>query len=108
MSGLTRAIEEKLEAEQDAQRMEFVKEAQRQEAQRRIIEAEGERDSQIIAAEGAKRTMEIEAVGNLIVVQVNGVETVRFENDQFASGHVALQFGAGGSLQFRNVTVEAL
>ena len=57
---------------------------------------------------GVWSTMEIEAVGDLIVVQVNGVETVRFENDQFASGHVALQFGAGGSLQFRNVTVEAL
>jgi len=57
---------------------------------------------------GVWSTMEIEAVGDLIVVQVNGVETVRFENDQFASGHVALQFGAGGSLQFRNVTVGAL
>lgn len=57
---------------------------------------------------GEWSTMEIEAVGDLIVVRVNGVETVRYENDQFASGHVALQFGAGGSLQFRNVTVEAL
>jgi hypothetical protein len=57
---------------------------------------------------GVWSRMEIEAVGDLIVVQVNGVETVRFENDRFSSGHVALQFGAGGSLQFRNVTVEAL
>jgi len=57
---------------------------------------------------GEWSVMEIEAVGNLIVVQVNGVETARFSNDRSLSGHVALQFGAGGSLQFRNVTVEAL
>jgi hypothetical protein len=57
---------------------------------------------------GEWSVMEIEAVGDLIVVQVNGVETARFSNDRSASGHVALQFGAGGSLQFRNVKVEAL
>jgi hypothetical protein len=57
---------------------------------------------------GEWSTMQIEAVDDLIVVQVNGVETVRFKNDKFASGHVALQFGAGGALQFRNVKVEAL
>lgn len=57
---------------------------------------------------GEWSTMQIEAVDDLIVVEVNGVETVRFRNDKFASGHVALQFGAGGSLQFRNVRLEAL
>ncbi len=50
--GLTKAIEEKLEAEQDAQRMEFVLAKQRQEVQRMIIEAEGIRDSQKIINEG--------------------------------------------------------
>ena len=50
--GLTKAIEEKLEAEQDAQRMEFVLNKERQEATRRIIEAEGIRDSQKIISEG--------------------------------------------------------
>lgn len=50
--GLSKAIEEKLEAEQDAQRMEFVLIKQRQEAQRQIIEAEGIRDAQKIISEG--------------------------------------------------------
>lgn len=50
--GLTKAIEEKLEAEQDAQRMEFVLNKERLEATRRIIEAEGIRDSQKIISEG--------------------------------------------------------
>lgn len=50
--GLTKAIGEKLEAEQDAQRMEFVLNKERLEADRRIIEAEGVRDAQKIIAEG--------------------------------------------------------
>lgn len=51
-AGLTRAIEEKLEAEQESQRMEFVLTKERQEAQRKTIEAAGIRDSQQIIAEG--------------------------------------------------------
>lgn len=51
-TGLTKAIEDKLEAEQDAQRMQFVLDKERQEAKRRTIEAEGVRDSQKIIAEG--------------------------------------------------------
>ena len=51
-TGLAKAIEEKLEAEQDAQRMEFTLSKERQEATRRIIEAEGIRNSQKIIAEG--------------------------------------------------------
>jgi len=50
--GLYRAIEEKLQAEQDAQRMEFVLQKERQEASRRIIEAEGIRDANKIISEG--------------------------------------------------------
>jgi len=61
--GLSQAIEEKLEAEQDAQRMEFVKQREQADAERRIIQAKGERDSRIIAAEAQKRTFEIEAEG---------------------------------------------
>ncbi|MFN9392157.1 MAG: prohibitin family protein [Flavobacteriales bacterium] len=49
---LYRAIEEKLQAEQDAQRMEFVLERERQEAERMRIEAEGIRDFNRILAEG--------------------------------------------------------
>jgi regulator of protease activity HflC (stomatin/prohibitin superfamily) len=51
-AGLTKAIEDKLEAEQDAQRMQFVLDKERQEAKRRTIEAEGVRDAQKIIAEG--------------------------------------------------------
>jgi regulator of protease activity HflC (stomatin/prohibitin superfamily) len=50
--GLTKAIEDKLEAEQEAQRMQFVLDKERQEAQRRIIEATGVRDAQKIINEG--------------------------------------------------------
>ena len=51
-AGLTKAIGDKLEAEQDAQRMEFVLNKERLEATRRIIEAEGIRDAQKIISEG--------------------------------------------------------
>ncbi len=51
-SGLARAVEEKLEAEQDAQRMEFLLQRERLEAQRRMVEAEGIRDAQKILQEG--------------------------------------------------------
>lgn len=50
--GLSKAIEEKLQAEQDAQRMKFVLEREQLEAQRKKIEAEGERDAQKIISEG--------------------------------------------------------
>jgi len=50
--GLYRAIEEKLQAEQDAQRMEFILQKEKQEAARRIIEAEGIRDANKIISEG--------------------------------------------------------
>ncbi|MEN8886076.1 MAG: prohibitin family protein, partial [Winogradskyella sp.] len=39
--GLSRSIEQKLQAEQDAMRMEFILQQERLEAQRKIIEAEG-------------------------------------------------------------------
>jgi regulator of protease activity HflC (stomatin/prohibitin superfamily) len=48
---LAKAIEDKLEAEQQAQRMEFVLQQTKQDAERRRIEAAGVRDAnQIIAA----------------------------------------------------------
>ncbi len=49
---LARAIEEKLEAEQQSQRMQFVLDQERQEAERRRIEAEGVRDAQNIISQG--------------------------------------------------------
>jgi prohibitin 1 len=50
--GLASSIERKLQAEQDAMRMEFVLQVQRSEAERIIIEAKGTRDAQKIIAEG--------------------------------------------------------
>lgn len=49
---LARAIEEKLEAEQNALRMEFILQQEQREAERKRIQAEGVRDAQIIIAEG--------------------------------------------------------
>ncbi len=50
--GLYRAIEQKLEAEQDAQRMKFVLQQELQEAERKKIEATGIRDAHLILTEG--------------------------------------------------------
>jgi regulator of protease activity HflC (stomatin/prohibitin superfamily) len=50
--GLSNSIEQKLQAEQDAMRMEFVIKQAKLEAERKIIDAEGERDAQIILATG--------------------------------------------------------
>lgn len=49
---LSRAIETKLAAEQDAQRMQFVLLREQQEAERRVTEAKGVRDAQRIVNEG--------------------------------------------------------
>ncbi|MCW5911078.1 MAG: prohibitin family protein [Cyclobacteriaceae bacterium] len=56
-AGLARAVEEKLEAEQDAQRMEFLLEREKREAQRKKIEAEGIRDAQKIISEGLSKNI---------------------------------------------------
>ena len=52
---LSRAIERKLAAEQEAQQMEYVLERERKEAERRKIEAEGTREAQKILAQGLVR-----------------------------------------------------
>lgn len=56
-AGLARAVEEKLEAEQDAQRMEFLLDREKREAQRKRIEAEGIRDAQKIISEGLNKNI---------------------------------------------------
>ncbi len=50
--GLSISIEQKLQAEQDAMRMEFILQQERLEAERKLIEAKGTRDAQKILAEG--------------------------------------------------------
>ena len=51
-SGLSTAIQERMEAEQQAQQMEFILERERKEAERKVIEAEGLRNAQKIISEG--------------------------------------------------------
>ncbi len=62
-AGLRRTIEQKLEAEQDAQRMQFVKQQEEADAERRIIEARGAQQVAILQAEGEKRVAELKAEG---------------------------------------------
>lgn len=50
--GLYRAIEQKLQAEQDAQRMKFILQKEKQEAERKRIQAMGVRDANKIIEEG--------------------------------------------------------
>jgi len=74
-AGLTRSIETKLEAEQEALRMEFVLDRQKKEVERQVIEAEGAKrtnviqsearaESAIIESEGKAKSIEIEAKAN--------------------------------------------
>ena len=91
-AGLTKAIEDKLEAEQDAQRMQFVLDKERQEAKRRTIEAEGVRDAQKIIAEGLTplliRFKTIEAFNKLAnspnskVIITNGDQPLMMNTDK--------------------------
>lgn len=50
--GLAGSIEQKLQAEQDAMRMEFILKQEKLEAERKVIQAKGTRDSQKILSEG--------------------------------------------------------
>jgi len=49
---LAQSIEQKLQAEQEAQRMEFVLQREQKEAERKRIEAQGQRDAQQIISQG--------------------------------------------------------
>jgi prohibitin 1 len=50
--GLATSIEQRLQAEQDAMRMDFMKQQAERQAEIKIIEAKGERDAQMILSEG--------------------------------------------------------
>ena len=79
-SGLARTIEEKLQAEQEAQRMEFVKEREKRDAERKIIEAEGKKEIARIQAEGRKSIIEIEALGKANAMKIEAT-AVKMAND---------------------------
>jgi hypothetical protein len=57
---------------------------------------------------GKLNLLAIEAVGDLIVATIDGVETARLRNGRSSSGYIALQHGGGGMLRFRNLGIEVL
>lgn len=61
----------------------------------------------VINAGGQWNTYEITAQGERLRVTLNGREVVDVEDSQFASGPIALQYGAG-VVKFRNVRVRTL
>jgi hypothetical protein len=61
----------------------------------------------VINTGGKWNTYEIRAQGRRLVVTLNGTRTVDVENGMFASGPVALQYGAG-IVKFRNVRIRRL
>ncbi len=79
--GLARSIELKLQSEQEAQQMVFIKERQERDAERQVIEAEGKKkvatiqaqgevNAKVIGAEGQKRIAEIEAQGKALAQEI--------------------------------------
>jgi prohibitin 1 len=80
--GLSRSIEQKLQAEQDAERLEFVKQQEQREAERIIIKAEGEKRRIEIEAEGdanaALMAARAEAEANRLLTQSLTPEVLRF------------------------------
>jgi regulator of protease activity HflC (stomatin/prohibitin superfamily) len=68
--GLTKSIESKLEAEQEALRMEFVLDRQKKEVERQIIEIEGQKKTNIIQAEARAESTRIEAEGNAKAIEI--------------------------------------
>jgi hypothetical protein len=55
---------------------------------------------------GKWNNYEVSARGKRLVVKLNGQTTVDVEDDKFASGPIALQYGAG-QVMFRNVRIRA-
>lgn len=74
--GLSKAIEDKLQAEQDAQRMEFILQRETKDAQRKVIEAEGAKQIAIINAEGQKQSQVLRAEGEKAarIIEAEGIK----------------------------------
>jgi regulator of protease activity HflC (stomatin/prohibitin superfamily) len=62
-AGLSSAIAQKMQAEQEAQQMTFTLQSAEKEAQRKAIEAGGVRDAMISRAQGTRDAMRTEAEG---------------------------------------------
>ena len=65
-------------------------------------------------AGGKWNTFEITAKGSQLIVVLNGIQTVNFQNSQFAQGPFALQYGSGpkealgGPIKWRKVQIREL
>lgn len=68
--GLSAAIEEKLRAEQEAQRMEFTKQKEKLEAERKAIQAEGDKQAAIIGAQAQAEVAKIRAEGQANAIKI--------------------------------------
>ena len=68
----------------------------------------------VYKAGGRWNTYEITAKGAQLTVRLNGVQTVSVQNGKYASGHFALQYGAGvqgaqgGPIKWRKVQIRPL
>jgi prohibitin 1 len=82
--GLTKSIETKLEAEQEALRMEFVLDRQKKEMERQIIEAEGSKKTNVIQAEAKAETTKIEAEGRAKGIEIEA-KANKNANDMLSS-----------------------
>lgn len=94
--GLASAIEDKLRAEQEAMRMEFVLQQQQKQAQLGVVDAEaakqiakiraeGEREATIINAQAEKQRVEIEAEGRANALKVEAEAQKKFNETVGAS-----------------------
>jgi len=63
--------------------------------------------SATINAGGKWNTLDITAQGTKFTVVLNGTRTVEAQDDKFANGRIALQYGAG-VVKFRSVRIRAL
>ena len=96
---LTVAIEERLRAEQEAFRMQFVLDRERQEAERKKVEAEGIRDAQKVISEGLNPLLiqwraieafkELAKSNNAKIIITDGRSPMLVQPDVETSGPVA-------------------
>ena len=84
-AGLAKAIEDKLESEQEALRMEFLKQRETRDAERRVIEAEGQKRIAVVRAQGEQEANVIQAKGKAEAMRIEA-EAVRLTNQLLNQG----------------------
>jgi len=84
-AGLAKAIEDKLESEQEALRMEFLKQRETRDAERRVIEAEGQKRIAVVRAQGEQEANIIQAKGKAEAMRIEA-QAVRLTNQLLNQG----------------------